>query len=74
MFRRFYFGDIVGFESWPLGAYAEPDLACFQQADEDTHNKVDVLRSRVTGRGRKVHATAAEETVQRAFVAHNQSR
>jgi hypothetical protein len=70
MFRRFYF---LG-TSWVLRGYAEPDLAYFHQADEDTHNKVDVLRSRVAGRGRKVHAAAAEETIQCAFVAHYQSR
>jgi hypothetical protein len=62
----FVFGEALS-----LRSYAEPDFAGFQQADEDTHNEVDVLRSRVTGRGRKVQAAAAEETVQCAFVAHN---
>jgi hypothetical protein len=55
-----------------LGTDAEPDLAGFKHTDKDAHNKVDVLSGGVAGRRRKVHAMAAEEVVQSAFIAHHQ--
>ncbi len=54
-----------------LGTDAEPDLPGFQDADKDSHQKVDVLCGGVAGRRRKVHAAAAEEAVQSAFVPHD---
>ena len=54
-----------------LVVHGQPDFPGFKQADKDADEKIEVLGSRITGRGGEAEASLAEEHVQRPFLFHD---